>query len=92
MDDLIPTEGAIPREALTRLSQQEQHDRLFRFRRALNLSLHKVTLSPDQWTTEAEDVPYLTPHIKQVEAEVQDKEHYDQMTNVPKELLKRNRV
>jgi hypothetical protein len=42
--------------------------------------------------THTQDIRYLTPHIKQIERELNDAEYYNQMTSVPKELLGRNRV
>ena len=38
-------------EAIRRLPEEEQYERLFRLKRALDLSMKKAVLPPDQWTT-----------------------------------------
>jgi hypothetical protein len=56
-DDLIPSEGELVTEAIRRLTPADQMERLFRIRRALNLSIKKQELPKDEWTTAAE-VPF----------------------------------
>ena len=50
-DDLIPDESELVQEALSRLEPQQQADRLFRIRRALNLNMKKISLEPFEQTT-----------------------------------------
>ena len=38
-------------EAIRRLPEEEQYERLFRLKRALDLSMKKAILPLDQWTT-----------------------------------------
>ena len=47
----MPSETPISAEAIRRLTPSEYYERLFRIRRALNLSMKKMELSKDQWTT-----------------------------------------
>ncbi|KAJ3292474.1 hypothetical protein HK104_005282 [Borealophlyctis nickersoniae] len=87
-DDLIPEETPVVQEALRRLPPREYYDRLFRFRRALNLSANQTELDPQDWTKPEQDIPYLKPLIAGVESEVATKEAFDLMTEIPAPLLK----
>ncbi|KAJ3195764.1 Cytochrome b-c1 complex subunit 7 [Irineochytrium annulatum] len=60
-DDLIPDETDIVKEAIRRLPQREMQDRIFRFRRALNLSNNHNALEKSEWTKPEEDVNALMP-------------------------------
>jgi ubiquinol-cytochrome c reductase subunit 7 len=91
-DDLIPDESAVVNEAIRRLPRDVYFDRTFRFRRALNLAAENNELPPNEWTTDAEDVPYLQPYIEQVDAENTSRIVFQQMLEVPAELKNRNRV
>ena len=55
-EDLYMEEDPIVEEAIRRLPEKEQDQRLFRIKRALDLSMKKNILPRDQWTTE-EQVP-----------------------------------
>ncbi|KAI9188525.1 cytochrome b-c1 complex subunit 7 [Polychytrium aggregatum] len=90
-DDLIPDEGPIVSEALKRLTPQEFNERTFRFRRALNISLHQTVLPVAEQTKPSEDVPYLRPIIAEVEAEVACKQTFDLLTGIPENLRSRNK-
>ncbi|KAJ3302250.1 Cytochrome b-c1 complex subunit 7 [Kappamyces sp. JEL0829] len=90
-DDLVPEENEIVKEALNRLSPQERLARTFRFRRALNLSMKKISLPPSEWTKPEEDVRYLEPILKVIEAEETARFYYGNMTSIPKALLTRNK-
>ncbi|MCJ1225083.1 Cytochrome b-c1 complex subunit 7 [Toensbergia leucococca] len=72
-DDLIPEENDTVLLALKRLPPKEAYDRVFRLRRAFQCSLAHQLLPKDQQTTEEEDYLYLTPIIKQIEAENKEK-------------------
>ncbi|KAI8816470.1 cytochrome b-c1 complex subunit 7 [Fimicolochytrium jonesii] len=89
-DDLIPEENDLVQTALSRLPPKEHYDRIFRHRRAINLSAQHAQLEANEWTTAAQDVPYLTPLIKQVENEIATKEYFDTLTTIPAALKKRN--
>ncbi|KAJ3097927.1 DEAD-box type RNA helicase [Phlyctochytrium planicorne] len=49
-DDLIPDETEVVQEAIRRLPPREFQDRIFRFRRALNLSVAQSKLEQPEWT------------------------------------------
>ncbi|KAJ3160324.1 Cytochrome b-c1 complex subunit 7 [Geranomyces michiganensis] len=89
-DDLIPEENELVQTALSRLTPQQHHDRIFRHRRAINLSGQQITLDKADWTKPSEDIRYLTPLINQVENEIATKQNFDNMTTIPAALLKRN--
>ncbi|EFX01533.1 ubiquinol-cytochrome c reductase complex protein [Grosmannia clavigera kw1407] len=76
-DDLIPEESAVVQQAIGRLSAQVKYDRVFRMRRATQLSLQHKLLPKAQWTKPEEDTPYLLPIIKQVEAEIKEQHELD---------------
>ncbi|TVY19111.1 Cytochrome b-c1 complex subunit 7 [Lachnellula arida] len=76
-DDLIPEESENVLLALKRLPQKEAYDRVFRLRRAFQCSLAHQLLPKDQQTKPEEDYPYLSPIIKQVEAEAKERDDWD---------------
>ncbi|KAJ3217249.1 Conserved oligomeric Golgi complex subunit 2 [Dinochytrium kinnereticum] len=90
-DDLIPDESEIVQEAIRRLPPREFQDRIFRYRRALNLSMAQTTLEKPEWTKPEEDLPYLRPLIDQVESEIASKQAFDNLTSIPESLKSRNR-
>ncbi|TVY89719.1 Cytochrome b-c1 complex subunit [Lachnellula willkommii] len=76
-DDLIPEESENVLLALKRLPQKEAYDRVFRLRRAFQCSLAHQLLPKDQQTKPEEDYPYLSPIIKQIEAEAKERDDWD---------------
>ncbi|KAL8857327.1 MAG: hypothetical protein Q9178_006093 [Gyalolechia marmorata] len=72
-DDLIPEESPTVMQALKRLPPKEAYDRVFRIRRAFQCSLSHQLLPKDQQTTPEEDYLYLTPYIKEIEAESRER-------------------
>ncbi|KAK4201449.1 cytochrome b-c1 complex subunit 7 [Triangularia verruculosa] len=76
-DDLICEEDADVLKALGRLSPKESYDRIYRIRRATQLSLQQKILPKNEWTKPEEDVPYLSPILKAIEAEAKEKEALD---------------
>ncbi|CAK7205021.1 Cytochrome b-c1 complex subunit 7, mitochondrial [Sporothrix eucalyptigena] len=76
-DDLIPEESDVVQQAIKRLPAQENYDRIFRMRRAVQLSLQHKLLPKDQWTKPEEDKPYLLPLIKEIEAEIKERHELD---------------
>ncbi|KAH0435858.1 ubiquinol-cytochrome c reductase complex 14 kda protein [Colletotrichum camelliae] len=78
-DDLIEEENDIVQKALKRLSPKESYDRVFRLRRAVQLSYQHKLLPKDEWTKPSEDVPYLGPLIQQIQAEEAEKLAFETM-------------
>ena len=64
-------------QALTRLSEKERLDRVYRMRRAVQCSLTHKLLPKKEWTKPEEDTPYLLPLIHQVEAEIKERQELD---------------
>ncbi|KAJ3205216.1 Cytochrome b-c1 complex subunit 7 [Entophlyctis luteolus] len=91
LDDMIPDEGPLVSEALRRLSPAETQERLFRFKRALALSVTQSQLEEKDQISAAEDTPYLRPLLEIVEAEVATKENFDLLSSIPEQLKKRNK-
>ncbi|KAF2809312.1 uncharacterized protein BDZ99DRAFT_463159 [Mytilinidion resinicola] len=78
-DDLIPEENDTVLLALKRLPPKEAYDRVFRMRRAFQLSLSHQLLPKEEHTKPEEDVPYLTPLIQEIEAELKEREDLEAM-------------
>lgn len=78
-DDLISEDNETVQLALKRLSPKENYDRVYRLRRAAQLSLSHTLLPKSQWTKPEEDVPYILPLIKAIEAEAKEKAALDSM-------------
>ncbi|CAK7239806.1 MAG: Cytochrome b-c1 complex subunit 7, mitochondrial [Sporothrix thermara] len=76
-DDLIPEENDVVQQAIKRLPAQENYDRIFRMRRAVQLSLQHKLLPKDQWTKPEDDKPYLLPLIHEIEAEIKERHELD---------------
>ncbi|CAK7271554.1 Cytochrome b-c1 complex subunit 7, mitochondrial [Sporothrix epigloea] len=76
-DDLIPEENDVVQQAIKRLPAQENYDRIFRMRRAVQLSLQHKLLPKSQWTKPEEDKPYLLPLIHEIEAEIKERHELD---------------
>ncbi|KAL8681524.1 MAG: hypothetical protein Q9224_000314 [Gallowayella concinna] len=72
-DDLIPEESDTVMLALKRLPPKEAYDRVFRLRRAFQCSLSHQLLPKDQQTRPEDDYLYLTPYIKEIEAESRER-------------------
>jgi len=83
-DDLIPEENEVVQQALKRLSPQQSYDRVYRLRRAAQLSLQHKLLPKGQWTQPSQDVLYLEPLIDQIKAELAEKKQLDAMEVVKK--------
>ncbi|XP_014208106.1 cytochrome b-c1 complex subunit 7 [Copidosoma floridanum] len=75
-DDCIH-ETEVVKEALRRLPQHLQDERVFRIVRAGYLSLRNDILPKEQWTKLEEDVKYLQPYIDEVEAEIAEKKRWE---------------
>ncbi|XP_070702698.1 cytochrome b-c1 complex subunit 7 [Pempheris klunzingeri] len=64
------------KEALRRLPDKDYNDRMFRVKRALDLSMKQQILPKDQWTKFEEDVPYLVPYLEEVIRERKEREEW----------------
>ncbi|XP_006037455.1 cytochrome b-c1 complex subunit 7 [Alligator sinensis] len=60
--------------AVKRLPPELYHERMFRIKRALDLSMKHRILPKEQWTKYEEDQPYLQPYLKEVIRERLEKE------------------
>ncbi|RDL38061.1 Cytochrome b-c1 complex subunit 7 [Venustampulla echinocandica] len=78
-DDLIIEENDTVQKALKRLSPQESYDRVYRIRRAIQLSLSHQILPKEQYTKDEEDIAYLSPIIRQIEAEEKERGDLDSL-------------
>jgi len=78
-DDLIPEESETVLLALKRLSAKESYDRVYRLRRAFQCSLAHQLLPMEQRTKPEEDVPYLSPIIREIEAEARERADLDSL-------------
>ncbi|KIN06688.1 hypothetical protein OIDMADRAFT_17432 [Oidiodendron maius Zn] len=78
-DDLIPEESEIVQQALKRLPEKESYDRIFRIRRALQLSLQHQLLPKAEQTKPEEDYHYLSPIIRQIEVEIKERNDLDSL-------------
>ncbi|KAK3080143.1 hypothetical protein LTS18_003001 [Coniosporium uncinatum] len=78
-DDLIPEENEVVLLALKRLPPKEAYDRVFRMRRAFQCSLAHQLLPKAEQTKPEEDLPYLSPLIEEIEAEIKEREDLESM-------------
>ncbi|KAM3857985.1 cytochrome b-c1 complex subunit 7 [Diretmus argenteus] len=74
-DDTIHEDDDV-KEAIKRLPENIYNDRMFRIKRALDLSMKMQILPKDQWTKFEEDERYLTPYLDGVIRERQEKEEW----------------
>ncbi|PVD32569.1 hypothetical protein C0Q70_08010 [Pomacea canaliculata] len=75
-DDCLYETPAV-QEAIRRLPADVYDARQFRISRALYLSGRKEILPKDEWTKMEEDVRYLTPYIKEVEKEIEERAEWN---------------
>ncbi|XP_017310320.1 cytochrome b-c1 complex subunit 7 [Ictalurus punctatus] len=74
-DDTI-YENPDVKEAIRRLPERAYNDRMFRIKRALDLSMKQQILPKEQWTKFEEDMPYLEPYLKEVVRERTEMEEW----------------
>ncbi|KAG7500771.1 cytochrome b-c1 complex subunit 7 [Solea senegalensis] len=74
-DDIIMDDSDV-QEALRRLPENVYNDRMFRIKRAMDLTMKQQILPKDQWTKYEEDHPYLTPYLNEVIHERKEKEEW----------------
>ncbi|XP_038247834.1 cytochrome b-c1 complex subunit 7 isoform X3 [Dermochelys coriacea] len=63
--------------ALKRLPENLYNERLFRIKRALDLSMRQQILPEEQWVKYEEDKKYLEPYLKEVICERLEREEWD---------------
>ncbi|XP_053875740.1 cytochrome b-c1 complex subunit 7 isoform X1 [Malaclemys terrapin pileata] len=63
--------------ALKRLPENVYNERLFRIKRALDLSMKQQILPEEQWVKYEEDKKYLEPYLKEVIRERLEREEWD---------------
>ncbi|XP_004712321.1 cytochrome b-c1 complex subunit 7 [Echinops telfairi] len=73
-DTIYENEDVI--EAIKRLPENLYHDRMFRIKRALDLSMRQQILPKEQWTKYEEDKFYLEPYLKEVIRERKEREEW----------------
>lgn len=73
-DTLHETEDV--KEAIRRLPEDLYNDRMFRIKRALDLTMRHQILPKDQWTKYEEDKFYLEPYLKEVIRERKEREEW----------------
>ncbi|WBW74762.1 ubiquinol-cytochrome-c reductase complex subunit 6 [Schizosaccharomyces osmophilus] len=78
-DDLTLEENEVVEKALNRLPEQESFDRVYRIRRAMQLSIENKILPKSEWTKGEEDTLYLRPIVKRVAEEKQEREAFDSL-------------
>merc|ERR1712150_335580 len=76
MRDDVLNETPVVVEAIRRLPKHLQDERQFRISRALLLSCQKTILPKEEWSKYEDDVTYLQPYIKQIEAEIAEKREW----------------
>lgn len=75
-DDLLYEDETV-KEALRRLPQDLVDERNYRMLRAIQLSLTKSILPKEQWTKFEDDKLYLTPYVKEVEKEQDERDQWN---------------
>ncbi|KAK9892247.1 hypothetical protein WA026_019048 [Henosepilachna vigintioctopunctata] len=78
-DDLIDDTDQDVIEALTRIDEKTIDERNYRILRAVQLSIQKDVLPKDQWTKLENDKLYLTPVVKQVRKEREEREEWNKL-------------
>ncbi|XP_057308511.1 cytochrome b-c1 complex subunit 7-like [Hydractinia symbiolongicarpus] len=78
-DDLHMEENQDVSKAISRLPEEVQYQRIFRIKRALDLSMKHQILPKEDWTDPKEDVFYLSPLIEQAKAERIEREQWDRI-------------
>nr|XP_020462444.1 cytochrome b-c1 complex subunit 7 [Monopterus albus] len=69
-------EDADVKEAVKRLPENVYNDRVFRLKRAMDLSMKHQILPKDQWTKYEEDIRYLKPYLDEVIREREERQEW----------------
>ncbi|KAI9499881.1 Cytochrome b-c1 complex subunit 7 [Coemansia spiralis] len=83
-DDLLREEMPIIQEAIARLNRDETDARVYRQKRAFQLSLSHQELPRSAWTKPEDDYKYLQPLIEDVRLEQAERDAFNSMTVVRK--------
>ena len=78
-DDLRMEEYPDVATALNRLTEEEQNQRIFRIKRASDLSMKHQILPREEWTKPEEDIFYLNSLIEQAKTERKEREQWDRL-------------
>ncbi|PIA18822.1 14 kDa subunit of cytochrome bd ubiquinol oxidase [Coemansia reversa NRRL 1564] len=78
-DDLLREETPIMQEAIGRLNRKETDGRVYRQKRAFQLSLSHQELPYTQWTKPEDDYKYLQPLVEEVTAEFAERDAFNSM-------------
>ncbi|RPA79841.1 14 kDa subunit of cytochrome bd ubiquinol oxidase [Ascobolus immersus RN42] len=79
-DDLISEENDVVQKALKRLPPKVAYDRVYRLRRAMQLSLTHQILPPSEQIKPEQDIPYLRPYIEEIEDEIAERTKLEMLT------------
>ncbi|XP_059841204.1 cytochrome b-c1 complex subunit 7-like isoform X2 [Hypanus sabinus] len=75
-DDTLHEDDDV-KEAVRRLPENLYNDRVFRIKRALDLSMKHQILPKEMWVKYEEDIRYLQPYLKEVISERKEKEEWN---------------
>ncbi|KAI5306123.1 Cytochrome b-c1 complex subunit 7, partial [Ascosphaera atra] len=78
-DDLLPEESETVQLALKRLPPKEAYDRVYRIRRAFQCSIEHQLLPEEQRIKPEEDKEYLSPIIREIQAEKNERVALDNL-------------
>ncbi|XP_066930281.1 cytochrome b-c1 complex subunit 7-like [Clytia hemisphaerica] len=76
-DDLRMEENPDVTTAISRLPEEAQYQRIFRVKRAMDLSLKHQLLPRSEWTKPEEDTLYLADMIEKAKQERKEREEWD---------------
>jgi len=76
-EDLIMEENPVVQKAISRLSERERYDRVYRLRVAMNCSMLHNHLPKDQQLKIEDDTTYLSPLIQEIESENAERKLFD---------------
>ncbi|KAJ9124281.1 hypothetical protein QFC22_001081 [Naganishia vaughanmartiniae] len=76
-DDLLMEEREDVQKAISRLTPQQAYNRAFRIRTAIQQSILHKPLPREHWVKPEEDVRYMTPLVREIEAENAERAFYD---------------
>ncbi|KNC86812.1 hypothetical protein SARC_01044 [Sphaeroforma arctica JP610] len=76
-EDICMEEANHNKAAIARLSSEEQYDRKFRMKVALDLSAKHAILPKELWTTDESDKRYLSEGLKRLENEHAERAAWD---------------
>ena len=76
-DDLLNDYIPAVDEAIRRLPEKLRDERNYRMLRANQLYIQHDILPKDQWVKMEDDVRYLEPYVREVAAEIEERELWD---------------